>query len=227
MASAQWKHDEYLWRAYHCFRGASASSTLAGNLFEEIVHRIFARDWKEVSPKPQLTPMVSNGNDPPTFSSDLSSTPPSASLLHPLFAGCPMNTTSVDFKSGNLNVTVDDNRYYKPNATNNPLFDSFTIGRDPRGDILISVFQITVSESHGESDEGYERIHQIMQCVNEPNAEIKVRYFLVCPEGGPRKWSMPARWITNNSPNNHCGDAFCLRIRVPGMSCPFTPNFGI
>ena len=122
-------------------------------------------------------------------------------------------------------MTVDDKKYYKPSKVDNPLFDSFTVGREPNGDISISIFQITVFESQGGSSEGYERIRRIMECVEEPNTEVKVRYFLVCPEGELRKWSMPAGWSGNSSSNSHSGDAYCVRVRVPGTRRPFTPNF--
>ena len=235
MASARSEHDGYLWRAYHAFRGASAS-TLAGYLFEEIIHRIFAHGWMGVTHEPQLTPMVADGKPPPTFSSDPASAPLPTSSFPPLFAGGPMDTVVVDFTSNDLNITLSNKKYYRPRdyklrITDNTLFDSFTVSLDPQGDFLISIFQITVSKSQGGSAEGYERIRKIIQCVKalaeekEPTANVKVAYFLVCPEDELRKWKMPVGWNANNQPDDHCGEAFCVRMHVPGAPRLFASNF--
>ena len=236
MASAQSKHDGYLWRVHHTFKGDSASSTLAGYLFEAIVHRLFAHGWKDIPHKP--IPMVSDLNTlptsppnlkkSPTFSSDAVSTPAWVPLLPPLFADGSMDTAIVDFTSEGLNVTLDSNKYYKPGVTNNALFDLFTVGRDLQGAFLISVFKITVSESCGGSTDGYKHIRKIMQCVKtqlqdqqEPETEVKVGYFLLCPEDGSRQWNMPPKWDTNVILNDHRGEVYCVRVCVPGTLCLF------
>ena len=222
MDSARSKEDAYFWNVYNSLRKVGGASALAGHLFEEIVHRIFAHGWNDAVLKSQPTPMVSDGNDPPTFSADPSSTPALGSLLPPLSTGA-MDTVVVDFKLKDLNVTVDDGKYYTSSAGNHALFNSFTIGRDLSGAVLISVFQITISTTHGGSTEGYEHIRKIMGCVKsllkarEPGTEIKVAYFLVCPESERRQWNMPIGW-NKVVQNNHRREAYCVRVCVPGMS---------
>lgn len=215
------KHDGYLWGIYHSFRGASGNSNLAWHLFEEIAHRVLTRGWQGPVRRSQPIPMVSDGKNPPTFSSDPSSTSASVSLLSPLLTG-RTDTTNFDFKLDDLNVMVDDNRYYRQNVGDNPLFHSFTVGRNLHGTVIISIFRITVSKTTGGSTEGYQHIRKIMKRVKgllnekEPNTEIKIAYFLVCPEDQLRRWSMPADWCELTEENDHRGEAFCVRIRAPG-----------
>ena len=224
MDSARSQKDAYFWNVYNSLRRVVGASALAGHSFEEIVHRIFAHGWDDKFLRSEPTPMVSDGNDPPTFSADPSSTPAPGSLLPPLSTSA-MDAIAVDFKLKNLNVTVGDNKYYKPSIGNHALFDSFTVSREPSGAVLISVFRITVSTTHGGSTEGYKHIRKITGHVKsllkagEPGTEIKVAYFLVCPEDKRCQWSMPIGWneVIQNKvvQNTHHGEAYCVRVRVP------------
>ena len=139
------------------------------------------------------------------------------------------------FAHGLDNVTLEDNKYYIPTATNNPLFDSFTVNRD-RDTVVISIFHITVSPRYEGSTQGYLSIHKIMAHVRKllkllevPNPKVEIAYFLVCPEGtSQHKWQMPAGWSKNTGFNDHKGKAFCLRIPTSvrrDTSCLLTPNF--
>lgn len=135
-------------------------------------------------------------------------------------------------------VTLENNIYYVPFSTNNPLFDSFTIHFDTKEKIaIVSVFQITISLLHGGSSQGYPLICKIMKRANDllnsgiekkdrVKCDIEVRYFLVCPEGqGENQWQMPAKWNLGTRNYNHCRDAYCIRIPVVGTWHLFAPNF--
>ena len=171
--------------------------------------------------------MAPNVYLPPTFSTDpgpLPSRPPPA----PLRAYNRVHT-QVDFKNTLSNLTLDGKNYYKPNTTNNPLFDSFTIDCDcEKRAAMISIFQITISEDHRGSSKGYDHIKAIMGRVREllgagKPATIKVTYFLVCPESEKRhRWQMPGGWKKDIS-----GDVFCVRVPASthhGMLYLYTPN---
>ena len=217
MDSPQFREGTLLWDFYNSLHRSPGASDMAGHLFEQIVHRIFAHGWGYSVLRSQSTPMISDGNDPPTFSADPSSTPASVSLLPRLFTSAT-DVVEFDPMLKDLDVTVDGNKYYKLKVDNHALFDSFTVGRDLGGAVVISVFKITFSTTHGGSTGGYKYIRKIMGRVKrllthrEPGTEIKVAYFLVCPEGERRQWRMPIGWNNNTAQ----GEAFCMRIRVPG-----------
>jgi hypothetical protein len=134
-----------------------------------------------------------------------------------------MTATSVDFNPPQLsNVTLENNIYHTPTTANNPLFDSFAIDFDRRKNtFVISLFQMTTSETHGGLAKGYPNIRKIMARVRklleekDSNAAVKVRYFLVCPDdGSQRKWQMPDGWNENTDTNDHRGDVFCIYIPI-------------
>ena len=230
MGSSGLKEDKFLWSKYNSLYRVAGASGFTGHLFEEIVHRIFAHGWEDSALRSQPTPMVSDGKDPPTFSTVPSFTPASVSHF-PQLSTSPTDAVTVDFRSKDLNVTLENNKYYKSKAANNPLFGSFIVHHDPNNAVTISVFQMTISQAHGGSNKGYENIRRIMghikvllRGLKGYNTDVKVQYFLVCPDDEPRRWSMAADWYDKDLENNHRGDAFCVRVRVPGTSL-FTPDF--
>jgi len=200
---------------------------LAGWFFEAIVHHKFATGWED-QPRPQPILMESDNRNHPAFSIDLSSPSPtpgtSLSSFTPLRADA-RTVVSVNLAGGLGDVTLDTDKYYIPNVTNNALFDSFVIDHDrDRRTVVISIFQITISPRHGGSADGYHLIRKIMIRVGALlkeaglDATIKVAYFLVHPDSKPKhKWEMPAGWSKNNILNNHCGEAFCIPVPVPAF----------
>jgi hypothetical protein len=123
-------------------------------------------------------------------------------------------------------VTLDNDKYYTPTMANNSLFDSFAIDYNPKQrTAVISIFQITISSTHGGSAEGYARIRKIMVRVHDLIREkhpkgkvtVTVEYFLVCPEGeSNHRWQMPAGWGEYTKHSDYRGSAFCIRIPVKG-----------
>ena len=79
--SVRLKEDSFLWSAYNSLCGVAGASSLAGPLFEEIVHRTLAHGWDASVLRLQPIPMISDGKTPPTFSTDPSPTPTSISLF--------------------------------------------------------------------------------------------------------------------------------------------------
>ena len=235
MGRMQLEEDKNLREMYISFPTIPEGSNLAGWIFEAIVHRMFSHGWRSEF-APQSICMTSNNRDPPLFSQD--SSPPTSNNPLPSFAQLHASTrtaTRVDFTGRQLSdVTLDNDKYYIPTATNNPLFDSFTIGFDSHA-VIISVFQITVSSNHKGSAIGYLNIRKIMRRVREllektgSNATVKVAYFLVCPDdGSPHQWQMPVDWNNNTKINDHRGDGFFIRVPVSGhrgTSRLFTLNF--
>ena len=228
------RKDSYLRETYDFLHGFPEGSALAGWVFEAIVHRVFSGGWSDGS-APQHILMDSDKNDPPLFSTNRTSTPDaSLSSLAPLRTHA-RDVVRVDFAHGLDNVTLEDNKYYIPTATNNPLFDSFTVNRH-REAVVISIFQITISTRHEGSTQGYLSIRKIIAHVRKllklleaPNPKVEIAYFLVCPEGtSQHKWQMPAGWGENTGFNDHKGKAFCLRIPTSARrdtSCLLTLNF--
>ena len=208
------KHER-LREAYHYFHRISVGPNLAGWVFKAIIHRMFSGGWSDGS-APQPIRMVSNNSDPPVFSADLPSVP-DAWLPSP----APLSTdtravTLVNFTHGLNDVTLDKNNYYIPIATTNPLFDSFTIDRH-RDTVIISIFQITISQKHEGSAAGYFLIRKIIAHVRRllkvPKAPVKIVYILVCPKDATQhKWQMPVDWNKNIKINDHRGNAFYLRV---------------
>ena len=84
---------------------------------------------------------------------------------------------------------------------------------------MISVFQITISPSHGGLSKGYLLICDIMKHGREllellsSDPGIKASYFLVCPDDGSQhQWNMPVDRDENAMVNDHSGKAYYIRI---------------
>jgi hypothetical protein len=201
---------------YNLFHRIPECSSLAGWVFEAIVHRMFVAGWQ--APQPIL--MASDGGNPPVFSTDSPSSTSGTFLLPfaPLSAGTRA-FTRVDFNDRRLSgVTLEPNTYYVPTVATNPLFDSFIIDRVSQT-VVISIIQITASGMHEGSGKGYINIRKIMSCVRKllkeegSNATVQVAYCLVCPDDrSQHKWKMPVGWDKCTKFNNHCGDGFYIRI---------------
>ena len=199
-----------LLKAYANFCYMPEGSVLAGRIFEAVFHNTFTKGWKEGF-APQVFRMTSEG-DPPVFKESSSldtSLPPLRSRTRTI--------VNVDF-SWLGDVTLHKNKLYIPAAVNNPLFDSFTIDFCG-GAVVISIYQVTIAESHGSSSEGYLLIRQIIGHVRELlkkaslEATVEVRYFLVCPVNGSKhQWKMPSGWSKSAEKRNHRGKSFCMRV---------------
>jgi len=219
------KEDEHLRQTYTSLHEFPEGSTLAGWIFEAIAYRALSGGWSK-GPAPQPIRMASDRPDPPTckrpptFSTD----PPAPGTLPSPPAPLRASTravTRVDFAIFDFSdVTLGGDKYYIPTAANNHLFDSFTIDLEVgRHTVVISIFQITSSETHAGSGKGYFDIRKIMTHVRGllkeqgRKATIEVAYFLVCPnDGSKHEWKMPTGWSEAAKKNNHRGHAFCIRV---------------
>ena len=229
-------HEDKSLREMYQFYRRINSSNLAGLLYEGIVHHVFSEGWRS-GPPPQPIRMGSNGCVPPIFSTDPGSSTPDDTLFFKPLRADTRRATRVDFTGRKLSgVTLDNDKYYIPTAANNPLFDSFTIDSDPSLDnVMISIFQVTISETHRGSAKGYPHIRKIMDHVRgllkekKCKATVKVGYFLVCPDDRSRReWQMPVGWEKSAKVNDHRGDCFCLLVPVSGRRdtlCLFAPGF--
>jgi len=187
-----------------------------------MVHRVFSLGWQEESTEPIPQPIKmppTNKKGPPTFSTG---SPLIFQTPSPLTS--PRTVKLINLPDDLSKVTLDEGTYYIPLKSNNPLFDSFIIDSDPhQGTAQISIFQITISTTHEGSPQGYLLIRKIMKHVSQllkaggskptVKVKVKVKYFLVCPEGGSKnQWKMPPGWETGIRLFDHRGDAFCIRI---------------
>jgi hypothetical protein len=262
MESMRLEEDKYLRKIMDMVRKVPEGAVMAEWIFETIIHRMLSLGWRsDAGPTPEPLIMISDNNNPPTFStpsksptdaeptprpirtissgpkrptfstgsSSLSPSTPNTSLSSPK----PRGVTLVDFPELS-DVTLEENTYYMPSASNHPLFDSFIIEyEDDKKTLVLSVFHITISTTHGGSAKGLPIIRDIMRRLKDldPNAEVKVRYFLVCCDKGDEtisKWKMPASWNEKSKLNDHRGGVFYMRVSPSdryGASCIFTPNF--
>ena len=231
---------EHLQEMFGLFHKIPASSTLAGWVFEAIVHRLFSGGWQSKSVSQPIRMDRKGPEGSPVFYTDSSSSAdPSSST--PGTPSSPLRAharavTFVDFAPRQLSdVTLENNKYYIPTAFNNPLFDSFIVDVEGSASV-ISIFQMTTSEKHEGLHKGYPLIRKIMARVRQlltksypdSTVTVTVAYFLVGPDGGSGyQWHMPIGWDENYKNNDHRGECFCIRILVPGDSgtpCLFTPN---
>jgi len=216
MLSIEHRHLRETYRLLH-----GISSGMAGTIFESIAHRVlYGNDV------PQSTAMTSDRKTPPTFTAPASDgkTPPtltapaSGSGTTPAYKRVKDYIT-IDFLHDLHNVTTESDRYYVPTSATNPLFDSFTVTFDPsKHAAVVSIFQIMTSREHGGSAEGYPLIRKIIARARtllncSQNADISVKYILVCPEDGSQhRWTMPEGWNEGNLFNNQIGEGFCIHI---------------
>jgi len=220
MVSVEHRH---LRDTYHLLHNTSASSGMAGAIFEGIAHRVLCGNAA-----PQPTPMKSDNGTPPIFST------PHVAQASAVVSGVntlmfstlpPYERTKariiIDLLRDLRGVTSDSSRYYIPASATNPLFDSFTVTLNPSNySAVVSVFHIATSLEHGGSSDGYPLIRKIiaharglLNCPTGQQADISVEYILVCPEDGSRhQWTMPVGWDDCNSINNQIGNGFCIRI---------------
>jgi len=208
--------------SYHLLRGISPG--MGGALFEAIAHRALCGD-----DVPQPTNMIRSPETPPTFTApqvlrsittDSDDGTPSTLPTPPPYKRVKDHIT-LNLLHDLREVTSDNNRYYVPTSTTNPLFDSFTVTFDPDNlAAVISVFQITISTEHRGSADGYllirkiiARARKLLKCPPGHKGNISVIYVLVCPEDGSQhRWTMPKGWNENNTINNQIGEGFCIRV---------------
>jgi len=199
---------EHLRDMYVLIHDIPENSGLLGQVFEAIAHRMLP--GKDV---PQPTLMATDDKIPPTFSTTATQAPPT-----------PPRDRALTFTTVNLRRDLSDfdgSGYCVPASPTNPLFDSFTVDLDPDNCTgVISVYQITISERHEGSADGYLFIRKIMararkllNCPKGSKPNIEVKYFLVCPEDGvDHKWKMPDGWKEKTNRYDHAGEAFCIRV---------------
>ncbi|THU82524.1 hypothetical protein K435DRAFT_872233 [Dendrothele bispora CBS 962.96] len=211
---------------YRRFKSFQEGSALAGWFFESIANKRLASGNTSGL---VLVPMVKGGtDDSPIYSINFSGANPTAVGLISLLT-VKSDITVFDGKSKNPLVLT--NRFYKLQASNNPLFDAFYALRTDKGGsnavfFELWIFQHTIARSHGGSDLGYPLIRKIIRGLestvkNEAQSETslsfstKVHYVLVVPKDSKNdfwEWTMPAGYNTGTRFQDHRGDFHCLRL---------------
>ena len=221
----------HLRKMFRLFKGFFYGDSLAGWIFEAMVHRKFYDGWQQSDRSPQYIPMRTHLNEnprgPPAFSTDPFDGTDRSPRPAPL---SPNGKEFIDVDLGRSglpqDVTLDEHRYYRPAADNDPLFDSFTVHHDGGSTFVITTIGITISEKHRGSKNAYLHIHKIMgrvkELAHEEHSDPKVRvvYCLICPEGNTRNvWALPDGWTESTGDNDHCGEAFYLRMPFSRTLC--------
>ncbi|KAK7462894.1 hypothetical protein VKT23_007472 [Stygiomarasmius scandens] len=203
---------------YQKLKNSQEGSALAGWLFESIANKRLASGNTSGL---VLVPMVKGGTgDSPILSVDFSD----ANLTIVPFSAVKMEIIAFSGKSKNPMVLT--NRLYKPEATNNPLFNAFYAHRTDNGSSVsfdLWVFQHTIARYHRGSDLGYPLIRKIirglentvMNEVQNPSLSTKVHYVLVVPNGNEDdfwEWTMPEGYNAGTTFQDHRGDFYCLRL---------------
>lgn len=226
-----------LFRVYQCL---PQSSTLAGWIFEGLVHRILS--GADSSAEKKLVPMEYVPKKAKGLYYSLSSEP-SAPFPLP-----DREFTAVEFPGGNFNwpphsnSNALENCLCIPKFSNNPLFDSFFVDFE-NTEISVTpvvwIFQITTSAIHQGSKRGYPIIDRIVDAATErakelveyrnknshpqaPKApaitnikvdKVKVKYVVVHPSPVQDcSWTMPEV--------KREGDVFCLFVDVQASASP-------
>ena len=225
----------HLRQIYNLFKGFPHGDSMAGCIFEAMVHRKIHNGWQQSDNSPQYIPMRTHPDKkpegPPTFSTDpvdgTDRSPRPAplspngkeSIIVDLARTCPPE-----------DVTLDEHRYYRPSSDKFSLFDCFTVHHDGGSTFVITIIQITIL-GWG-SGEGYKHIRKIMERVKKlakekhSDPKVQVVYCLICPEGNIRHvWTMPDGWTENIGDYDHRGEAFYLRVPFSCTLCLSAPIF--
>jgi hypothetical protein len=224
VVQAMWSMEEqHLRDMYDEFHKFADSASLAGWIFEALIHKRLIQGWRESDgAPPEPTLMSPNNQMPPAFKYSSSAPPPPPNVPRPLRIS-RRNVTQVNLMGTLDDVTLAENEYYMPIVTNNPLFDSFVVDHDPGKSVTISIFQVSAAQRPRGSPLGYERIKDIKRRVERllakeksgSTTKIVVVYFLLCPKDEtkhPGAWKMPQGWKANS------GDVFCVLVPT---SIPF------
>ncbi|EIM89619.1 uncharacterized protein STEHIDRAFT_108317 [Stereum hirsutum FP-91666 SS1] len=230
---------EDLQKTYDLLYRYPRGSTLAGCVFEAMVHRMLystsfeERELWQIRMDRTETPGVYSTNF--TTSNAWRSPPP--------HDGASDSMILVDLNGIETTVQVDRNRgrnYYIPTpscASPDPFFHSFSVDFDGPQHIgvVISVFGISMSGRHctsSESSEGYHFIRKIVARVRallaseserhrwgaELEVQVRVAYCLVCPEGQRvyeyPAWEMPMGWDELDTADS--GEEFCVELKLQG-----------
>ncbi|KAK7442760.1 hypothetical protein VKT23_016007 [Stygiomarasmius scandens] len=203
---------------YRHFKNSQEASAIASRLFESIANKRLASDNLSSC---VLFPMANSGTDnSPILSINFSNanSAPATNVSLPI---AKMDITDFSGKVRDPLVLMD--RFYRPEASSNPLFDAFCAVRTDDDDsesvyIDLWIFQHTTSHSHQGSDLGYPFIRKIIRGLensfqtgaNELKRKLSVctsvHYVLVVPEddeNGFWEWIMPAGYDTETSFQDH------------------------
>lgn len=178
-------------------RRVPEAKSLAGAFFEPIAHRTIAETIAEASARDSWT--LGSPNSPhflepePTFRISTVS----LDVQLPKF-----NRETVELRSiADLSTTLENDRYYIPKDPGFPLFDSFIVDLDySHKSAILWVLQVSTSQPHGGSAQGYREIRTIVRTLKEElgdhppprkapkltdtsRARVVVRYLLVVPKG--------------------------------------------
>ncbi|KIJ34813.1 hypothetical protein M422DRAFT_34915 [Sphaerobolus stellatus SS14] len=227
------KEDERLAESFRLFLSYAQSSTLASWILEPIAHRILCANTRQ---NLVLTKMRGDLSvDAPVLDVDFKN---DITKGYPQLPGGDRDL--VTFYAERV-TGLTDNAYYVPERLNVPLFDSFLVERRAPEttdmELILWVFQISTSPTHGGSREGYVSIRRIIKSLKSSFGTIEVKdgdgkiikmqkreikitvnYVYVTPkeEGHTQyQWRCPGGWNKHARLHDHRGDFYCLRMPIP------------
>ncbi|KIJ55363.1 hypothetical protein M422DRAFT_151745, partial [Sphaerobolus stellatus SS14] len=230
------KEDERLAESFRLFRSYAQSSTLASWILEPIAHRILCANTRQ---NLVLTKMRGDLSvDAPVLDVDFKN---DITKGYPQLPGGDRDLVTF-YAEGVTGLT--DNAYYVPERLNVPLFDSFLVERRAPEttdmELILWVFQISTSPTHGGSREGYVSIRRIIRSLKSSFGTIEVKdgdgkreikitvnYVYVTPreEGHTQyQWRCPGGWNKHARLHDHRGDFYCLRMPIPVCGPPSLPS---
>ena len=209
---------------------------LAGTLFEPLAHRAITRGvgswsfYKMLESKGPDLDFIKFVYDPSATETD----------------GFPKHSREqVKFLKRRLPEQLTNGQYYIPSEPNFPLIDSFLVDLDfTTNSAHLWVLQMTTSENHNGSKQGYVEIRKIIGIIGElfkkqdsdqaPPAKklkgpggkqigsegkplIHIHYVLVCPDSQVQpglEWQLPGGWNEGTAHADHRGDGYLLKFRV-------------
>ncbi|KIJ23241.1 hypothetical protein M422DRAFT_39715 [Sphaerobolus stellatus SS14] len=227
------KEDERLAESFRLFRSCAQSSALASWILEPIAHRILCANARQ-----NLVLIKMRGDlsvDAPVLDVDFKK---DIAKGYPQLPGGDRDLVTF-YVEGLTDLT--DNAYYIPERLNIPLFDSFLVERRAPEttdmELILWVFQISTSPTHGGSREGYVSIRRIIKSLKSSfetievkdgdgkiikmqkrEIKITVNYVYVTPREGDHtqyQWRCPGGWNKHARFYDHRGDFYCLRMPIP------------
>ena len=212
------------------FREVPQAGSMVGSMFESVAHTEMARtgSWS-------LIPMVSGSTTERSPNFVVQESPDKVKLdrgPREIF----------NFKSVSDLLELDDDKYYVFEAKNFPLLDSFMVDLDyQKRSGTLWIFQVTKSQLHGGSAEGYLHIRKLISVLKKQlrgtqppsktsrtasrqissSPAVNVCYVLVVldVEGGPiNQWQFPTGWNEKCTMNDHRGKVYCLEISLAALA---------
>ena len=162
---------EWLIDLFTFFRSSAQSSPLSGRIFEHIANRKLRTDVRK-----DLVLVKMCGNlsvNTPVLDVDFDKDIPEA------YTKLPGGDRELVYFQSREFSNLTDEAYYVPGSSTFPLFDSFLVERRIQDttdvDLILWVFRMSTSPTHGGSREGYASIRRVIKLLKSSFGTIEVK----------------------------------------------------